>query len=145
VSETNTGGREPVDVDASERSLGELTSEVTGHLGQLVSLQLELARTELAADARRVAQGTGLFVVAALVAHLILVMGSVTLALVLVDLVGLPGWLAFLSVTLFYVLVAVLLGLFGFLSYRKVQGMPRTKETFDRTKAVLRREPAAQQ
>jgi len=143
VSETNTGGRESVDVGASGRSLGELTSEVTGNLSHLVSLQLELARTELAADARRVAQGTGLFVVAALIAHLILILASVTIAFALVA-VGLSEWLAFLIVTLFYTVVAAVLGFLGRRAYKKIQGMPRTKETFARTRAVLRREPAAE-
>ncbi|MEY9214197.1 phage holin family protein [Thermobifida halotolerans] len=142
MSETNTGGREPVDVDASGRSLGELTSEVTGNLSQLVSLQLELARTELAADARRVALGTGMFVVAALIAHLILILASITIALGLAAM-GLSGWLAFLIVTLFYTLVAVLLGFLGFRVYKKIERLPRTKETWARTKAVLRRERAA--
>jgi uncharacterized membrane protein YqjE len=144
VSKTNTGGRKPVDVDAPRRSRGELTSEVTGHLSHLVSLQLELARTELAADVRRVVQGTALVITAALVAHLILILASMTIAFALIAF-GLPGWLAFLIVTLVYTLVAVILGIVGVRSYKKIRGMPRSKETFDKTKAVLRREHTAQQ
>ncbi|WP_243742303.1 phage holin family protein [Actinorugispora endophytica] len=143
MSETKTGGGEPVDFGATERSLGDLTAEVTGNLSQLVSLQIELAQVELAADVRRVAKGTGLLVVAALIAHLILILASVTIAFGLVA-GGLPEWAAFLIVTGFYTLVAVVLGFFGIRSYKAIQRMPRTRESLARTKAVLRREHAAE-
>lgn len=142
VSETKTGGAEPADSGSTHRSLGELTSEVTGNLSQLVSLQIELAQAELAADVRRVAKGTGLLVVAALIAHLILVLASVTIAFALTE-AGLPTWAAFLIVTGFYTLVAVVLGFFGVRSYKAVQRLPRTRESMARTRAVLRRERAA--
>ncbi|WP_285758243.1 phage holin family protein [Nocardiopsis ansamitocini] len=139
MSETRSGGQEPVDLGPAQKSVGDLASEVTGSFSQVMSLQIELARLEIQADARRVAKGTGLLVAAGLIAHLIVILASVTLAFGLAAL-GLPAWGAFLIVTCFYLLVAVVLGLFGVRSYKKMEGIPRSRETFAATKSVLRRE-----
>ncbi|WP_233515213.1 phage holin family protein [Marinitenerispora sediminis] len=142
MSETRSGGREPADGTTDDRSLRELVSDVSGDLSQLVRLEMELARLELAQEAQKVARGTGLFVGAALLGHLVLILASVTVALGLYAL-GLAPWLAFLIVTVVYVLLAAGLVLVGQRYFKRLQGMPRTNATMTSSMAVLRRERPA--
>ncbi|GAB3206467.1 phage holin family protein [Marinactinospora thermotolerans] len=142
MPETQTGGQEPGDLDAAERSLGELVSDAGDNISRLVRLELELAKLEIASDARKVAKSSGLFVVAAVLGHLVLILVSITIALGLAAL-GLQPWLAFLIVTVFYLLVAGVLAFVGVRYLRRLQGTPRTSATMTRTMAVLRRDPSA--
>ncbi|GAA3729400.1 hypothetical protein HDA32_000036 [Spinactinospora alkalitolerans] len=142
MPETKSGGREPVDREGAEHSLGELVSEAGGNLSQLVRLEIELAKLEIARDARQVAKGSGLFVVAAVLGHLVLVLASITIGLGLWEL-GLAPWLAFLIVTVFYLLVAGGLVFAGTRYLKRLKGLPRTGETMSKTMAVLRRERPA--
>lgn len=141
MSESQSGGRE--EFDAAERSLGELVSEAGGNISRLVRLELELAKLELARDARQVARGSVMFVGAAVLAHMVLILGSVTIGLLLWA-VGLAPWIAFLIVTGFYLLLAVVLLLIGKRQLSRLQGLPLTSSTMSRTAAVLRREHPAE-
>ena len=53
----------------SERSLGELFSDLTSQLGQLVHKEVELARTELTANAVRTARNASLIGAGGVVVH----------------------------------------------------------------------------
>jgi uncharacterized membrane protein YqjE len=139
---TRSGGRESEDFNAADRSLGELVSEAGTNVSRLVRLELELAKLELARDARQVAKGSGMFVAAAVLGHMVLVMASITLGLGLWQL-GLYPWVAFLIVTALYAVLAGLLVFIGSRQFKKIQGMPRTSATMADTAAVLRRERPA--
>ncbi|MBB4934687.1 putative membrane protein YqjE [Lipingzhangella halophila] len=141
MSENQSGGRE--EFDAAERSLGELVSEAGGNMSRLVRLELELAKLELARDARQVAKGSVMFVGAAVLAHMVLILASVTVGLALWS-AGLAPWLAFLIVTAFYLVLAVVLVLIGKRQLTRMQGLPLTSSTMSRTAAVLRREHPAE-
>ncbi|MFC7326216.1 phage holin family protein [Marinactinospora rubrisoli] len=143
MSETRSGGQAPVDGTDDDRSLGELVSDVSSDLTRLVRLEVELAKLEVSQEARKVATGTGLFVGAALLGHLVLILASVTVAFGLYAL-GLQLWLAFLIVTAGYILLAAGLVLVGQRYFKRLQGMPRTSATMASSIAALRRErPAA--
>ncbi|TQN28714.1 putative superfamily III holin-X [Haloactinospora alba] len=139
MSATRSGGQESETPNPTERSLGQLASEASGNISRLVRLELELAKLELARDARHVAKGSGLFVVAAVLGHMVLILASVTIGLGLWAL-GLAPWLAFLIVTLFYVVLAAVLVFVGVRQLKRLQGLSRTSATMADTMAVLRRE-----
>lgn len=135
MPETEAGGRRIEDV---EHSLGQLVAEATGDMSRLVRLELELAKLELAHDAKQVAKGSGMLVGAAVVGHLVLILASVTIGFGLVAL-GLSQWLSFLIVTVFYLLIALVLALLGRRQFQKLKGLPRTNQTVSSSLAVLRR------
>ncbi|WP_061300414.1 phage holin family protein [Herbidospora cretacea] len=109
-----------------DESLGALVAEATTHISDLVRAEIELAKSELKFDAKRVGMATGLFAAAAFTLHLVLILASFTIAYVLHDAVGLSTWLSFLIVTVFYLVTA---GILGFVGYRRLQGLAGFKRT----------------
>ncbi|MDA0566490.1 phage holin family protein [Streptomonospora sp. S1-112] len=138
MPEAQPGGKEPVEFDAAEHSLNELVSEAGGLIPRLVRLEIELAKAELARDAKKVAQGSGLFAVAGVLAHMMLILVLITAALGIMAL-GLPAWLSFLIVTVAVLLVVLVLGFLGLRQFRKRQGLPRTSATLADSMAVFQR------
>lgn len=135
------GGREPGGSEATDRTLGELVAEAGGNITRLVRLELRLAKLEAMQDARRVGKGSAGLLGAGVLLHMFLILLSVTIGLALME-TGLAPWAAFGIVTLFYLLLALVLVLFGVLNFRRMQGLRRTSESVSRTMAVLRREEA---
>jgi hypothetical protein len=138
MTEHTSDGSGPAEPNPADRSLGELFSEATGNMSRLVRLELELAKLELAQNVRQAAKGSGMFAAAAVFGHLVLVLASVTAGLGLWAL-GLAPWLAFLIVTVFYLLIAGVLVFIGIRQLKKMRGLPRTGETMADTVAVLQR------
>ena len=121
-----------------EESLGALVAQATNHISTLVRSEIELAKAELKFDARRVGIAAGLFGAAAFMGHLCLILASFALAYGLVA-AGLWQWLAFLIVTVFYLLVA---GALAFVGMRRLRGLTAMKRT-TRTLKSLRGGPEA--
>lgn len=94
----------PVDDDLS---LGELFGRLGEDLGELVTTQVQLARTELRDEAREAGRTAGAFGSAAVLAHMALLLGCVAAAWGLAELMP-AGW-AFLVVS---VALAMVAGLF---------------------------------
>ncbi|SDG42154.1 Putative Holin-X, holin superfamily III [Sinosporangium album] len=109
-------------------SLGALVAEATTHISTLIRSEIELAKAEVRFDAKRVGTAGGLFAAAAFMAHLCLILGSFTIAYALVAL-GLWQWLAFLIVTVFYLVVSTLLVFIGYRRLKGLSGMKRTTRT----------------
>ncbi|MEO3861219.1 phage holin family protein [Acrocarpospora sp. B8E8] len=109
-----------------DESLGALVAQASNHISTLVRSEIELAKSELKFDARRIGTATGLFAAAAFILHLCLILASFTIAYVLVDVVGLAQWLSFLIVTVFYLVLA---GLLGFVGYRRLKGLAGFRRT----------------
>ncbi|GAA3730865.1 phage holin family protein [Salinactinospora qingdaonensis] len=143
MPETRSGGQAAGDFNAAEHSLGELVSETSGNISRLVRLEIELAKLEIAQDARKVAKSLGMFAVAAVLGHLFIILLSITIGLSLWA-VGLAPWLAFLIVTVFYLFVAGLLSFIGIRHLKRLQGLPRTSATMAASMAALRRERSAE-
>ena len=112
-----------------EESLGALVAQASNHISTLVRSEIELAKSELKFDAKRVGMATGLFAAAAFMLHLVLILGSFTIAYVLIDVAGLDSWLAFLIVTVFYVVMALLLAFIGYRRLKGLAGFRRTKRS----------------
>ncbi|MFF5108514.1 phage holin family protein [Streptosporangium sp. NPDC000509] len=111
--------------EPQEESLGALVAAASDHISTLVRAEIELAKAEFRFDAKRVGTAAGLFGAAAFMAHLCLILASFTIAYALVA-AGVWTWLAFLIVTVFYLLVAALLVFVGIRRLKGLTGMKRT-------------------
>jgi hypothetical protein len=121
-----------------ERSVGQLVASATEDLSALIRSEVALAKAELKVSVGAAAKGAGLFAGAAFVAMLAIVLLSITLALGIAAL-GLPGWVAFLIVTVFYLLVAGVLALIGKKALSKVGPPKRTLASMSDAKEILSR------
>ncbi|RCG30312.1 phage holin family protein [Sphaerisporangium album] len=119
-----------------EESLGALVAQASNHISTLVRAEIELAKSELKFDAKRVGTAAGLFGVAAFMLHLCLILASFAIAYGLVQL-GMMQWLAFTIVTAFYLVVALLLGFVGYRRLKGLTGMKRTARSLKNLKDVV--------
>ncbi|GAA1786059.1 MULTISPECIES: phage holin family protein [Streptomonospora] len=142
MPETRSGGQEPEEFDAAEHSLGELVSEARGSMTRLVRLEVQLAKLELARDVQKIGMGAGLAVVAAVLAHMFLILVAITAGLGIMA-AGLAPWLSFLIVTVVFLLISGLLLFLGLRQFRKRQGFPLTGAAVASTLSVLRRDNRA--
>ncbi|UDY37500.1 phage holin family protein [Dermatobacter hominis] len=106
--EVRTQPDQPIDPDLS---LGELFGRLGNDLGELLSSQVDLARTELKAEAREVGQTAGAFGAAALLGYLALTLACFAAAWGLAELM--PEGLAFLIVAVVVGIVAGVLAMRG--------------------------------
>ncbi|ADG86942.1 hypothetical protein TBS_20230 [Thermobispora bispora] len=111
-----------------DESLGALIAQASHHLSTLVRSEIELAKAELTFDAKRVGMAAGFFGAAAFIGHLCLILSSFAIAYVLVA-IGVATWLAFVIVTAFYLVVAVILVFVGYRRLKGLSGMKRTTRT----------------
>lgn len=117
------------DVDstrAGEGSIGDLVSNATAQMSTLFRSELELAKTELAGEAKKGAMGGGLFGVAGVIG----LYSSFFFFFFLAELlsVWLERWASFLIVFLIMVVLAAVLALFG---WKKIKKMGAPKKTID--------------
>jgi uncharacterized membrane protein YqjE len=134
----------PPDVQIEDKSLGELVALTSANISRLVKSEIELAKLELKGDAKRAALGGVLFVVAGVIACVVVILLSIAAAYGLVA-AGLYHWAAFLIVSGAYVLLATVLVGVGYLRMRKMSGLRATRRTVTDDLAMLRRsgEPPA--
>ncbi|GAA4134883.1 MULTISPECIES: phage holin family protein [Actinomadura] len=120
-----------------DKSLGELVALASSNISNLVRAEMDLAKMELKADAKKAALGGTMFAIAGLIAGLIVILLSMAAAYGLVAL-GIWHWAAFLIVAGVYLLLALaLLGL-GYLRIRKIDGAKRTRRTLRDDLSMLR-------
>jgi uncharacterized membrane protein YqjE len=132
MSEASSGER------VEDKSLGELVALASSNISDLVRAEMDLAKLELKADAKKAALGGAMFSVAALIAGLIVILLSIAAAYGLVDL-GIWRWAAFLIVAGVYLLLAGALIGIGYLRIRKIDGASRTRRTLRDDLTMLRR------
>lgn len=124
---------------ASDQSLGDLVALAAKDVSQLIRYEMDLAKTELRGDARRVGTAAALGGVAAFTGCLMLILLCFAYAYALMEVVGWSGWLSFLVVAgtcLVLILVAVLI---AFVRVRGVTGMRTTRESVRDSIAALKR------
>ncbi len=110
------------------QTIGELLSNVTSDLSNLMRQEVELAKAEAKQSATNMGKGAGMFAGAGLAANLMLTFGSLALAWWLGSLLGDSlGWGA-LIVAVLWGLVAAVLALSGKKNVKDV-GMQQTVET----------------
>jgi hypothetical protein len=121
----------------TEETLGALVADASRDLSSLVRQEIALAKAELRLELKNAATGGAMFGAAAFLVLLAVVMLSITLALFLAWL-GLETWVAFLIVTVFFLLVAGLLVFLGKRTVSKVGPPERTIRTSKDTATFLK-------
>jgi len=121
-----------------DKSLGELVALASSNISDLVRAEIDLAKLELKADAKKAAWGGIMFSIAGLIAGLIVILLSIAAAYGLVAL-GIWHWAAFLIVAGVYLALALLLLLIGYTRIRKIDGASRTRRTLKDDLTMLRK------
>ena len=108
----------------ADPSIGDLVKETTAQMSTLVRAEVELAKAELAGEAKKAGVGAGFFAVAGVVA----LYSSFFLFFFLAELIAewLPRWAAFLIV---FVLMLVIAGVAAFLGLQKVKKVGKPEKT----------------
>ena len=106
-----------------ERTLGQLVASATQDISALIRSEIELAKAEIAVQAKKAGVGGGLLAGAAVVLFYSVYFIFITLAEG-IQAMGLPRWASFLIVTVFMLLVAAVLGWLGIRKMKTVQPSP---------------------
>jgi len=111
----------------SDQSLGDLVAQAAKDISQLIRYEIDLAKSELRIDVRRLALAAGLGAFCGLAGCLIVIMLCFAYAYLL-HWAGAPGGMGgafgFTALT-----VALLAAVAAFIAYRRVRGMTRMKRT----------------
>jgi Putative Actinobacterial Holin-X, holin superfamily III len=122
-----------------EPTLGDLVAQAAKDVSQLVRYEIDLAKTELLADVRRVGMASGLSGGAAFTGCLVLVMLSFAYAYGLIA-AGIWAWAAFLIVAGTQVLLAAIALGIAYLKVRRLSGLSQTRRTVTEGLEMLRHE-----
>jgi hypothetical protein len=120
-----------------DQSLGDLVALAAKDVSQLIRYEIDLAKTELKGDARRVGIAAAGFGLAAFVGCLVLILLCIALAFGLVAL-GIWTWAAFLIVAGACVLLAGVGAGMAILKLRKLSGLRVTRKTVTEGLGMLR-------
>ncbi|GAA2257870.1 phage holin family protein [Actinomadura sp. NPDC048955] len=131
MSEAQPGER------VEDKSLGELVALASSSVSDLIRAEMDLAKLELKADAKKAALGSVMFTIAALIGGLIVILLSIAFAYGLVA-AGIWHWAAFLIVAGVYLLLALVLLAIGYFRIRKIEGAKRTRRTLKDDFTALR-------
>ncbi|MBC9227043.1 phage holin family protein [Aeromicrobium sp. 636] len=101
-------------------TIGRLVADVTRDLSSIVQHEIALVKSELRVSVKAGGIGAALVAAAAFLLLLVLILGSVTIAYFL-TMTGLHAAWAFLIVTVFYLLVAVVLLLVAWSRFKKIR------------------------
>ncbi|HEY2641530.1 MAG TPA: phage holin family protein [Streptosporangiaceae bacterium] len=125
----------------ADQSIGDLVSVAARDISQLVRYEVDLAKLELKADAKRLSIGAALLGVAAFAACLVLMLLCFAFAFGLVAL-GIWEWAAFLIVAGTCLLLIAGATLIALRMVRHVDGMSKTRRSVaDGISALRRRKP----
>lgn len=128
MSTTSPHPTEPPKPLPADASVGELLSHITADLSQLMRQEVALAKAEIRVEVAKAGKGAGLLGAAGYASHMLLLFGSVALALGLSSFTG-KAW-AFLIVCGAWAVLAVALALLGKRVLSTVQPKPeRTIQT----------------
>ncbi|MGW3774386.1 phage holin family protein [Actinomadura verrucosospora] len=125
------------DERVEDKSLGELVALASSSVSDLIRAEMDLAKLELKADAKKAALGSVMFTIAALIGGLIVILLSIAFAYGLVA-AGIWHWAAFLIVAGVYLLLALALIAIGYFRIRKIEGAKRTRRTLKDDFTALR-------
>ncbi len=117
----------PRDVDASQRSFGELMTEVTRDMSTLMRQEVELAKAELRQEAGKLGKATGMYGGAGLAGYMVVLFLSFALWWGLSNVMD-QGWAALIVAAVWAVIGLILIPL-ARQRMREVRGLTRTTET----------------
>lgn len=126
------------DVDTHPKgqgSIGDLVKDASSQISSLIRSEVELAKTEISASAKKAGIAAGLFGAAAV----ILAYSSFFLFFTIAEAldVFMPRWLAFLIVFLFMVVLVALLALVGVKQIKGAKKPEKTIESVNQLKTVI--------
>jgi uncharacterized membrane protein YqjE len=125
--------------DGSGQSVGDLVAQAVRDASRLVRCELDLAKLELKADAKRLGMASALTAVSAFTCCLVLMLLCFSLAYGLQAL-GIYPWASFLIVAgICVLLIGAAVGVVT-LKVRRVSGLRQTRESVQEDLAMLRRE-----
>lgn len=126
---------------AGERTIGQLVSDVSTDLSQILRGEIELAKVEIKQDVQHAGKGAGMFAGAGVLA--LYGLGLLFLGLAAVLDIWLPWWASLLIVAAVLFLVAGVLALVGKKQVSQVKGKPeRAISNAQQTVAALKPAPA---
>jgi uncharacterized membrane protein YqjE len=128
---------QPYPLEEPQRSLGDLVSDLTSDLGDMVQAHVELAKTEMREEASKAGKAAGLLAVAGVTALLALIILSMAAAWALAEAFE-SVWLGFLVVGLVWTVVAAVLAMVGRQRLSDVRGPRETQQTLSEDKQWLR-------
>ena len=120
-----------------DQSLGDLVALAAKDVSQLIRYEIDLAKTELKGDAKRVGLAGALAGMAAFVGCLVLVLFCIAFAYGLITL-GIWTWAAFLIVAGTCVLLAAAAVGIALLKLRHLSGLRKTRKTVTEGLGMLR-------
>jgi len=127
----------------TDQSIGDLVSVAARDISQLVRYELDLAKLELKADAKRLGIGGGLLGIALFAACLVLMLLCFAFAYGL-NTLGIWLWASFLIVAGTCVLIIGVAALIAYQMVRRLTGMSKTRSSLaDGMSLLRRRKPAA--
>jgi uncharacterized membrane protein YqjE len=127
----------------TDQSIGDLVSVAARDISQLVRYELDLAKLELKADAKRLGIGGALLGIAAFAACLVLMLLCFAFAYGL-NALGIWLWASFLIVAGTCILIIGGAALIAWRMVRKLTGMSKTRTSLaDGVSLLRRRKPAA--
>jgi len=127
----------------TDQSIGDLVSVAARDMSQLVRYELDLAKLELKADAKRVGIGAALLGIAVFAACLVLMLLCFAFAYGL-NTLGIWLWASFLIVAGACVLIIGGAALVAYQMVRKLTGMSKTRRSLaDGVSLLRRRKPAS--
>ena len=126
----------PAEAKAETNSLGELLTQVSRDISELMRQELELAKAELKETTTRASKGAGMLGGAGVAGHFVLLFLSLALWWALGGLVG-GGWSAVIVAVIWAIIAAILYSV-GKKEMKTVRGMPRTAESVKRIPETLK-------
>jgi uncharacterized membrane protein YqjE len=127
------------EADIAQPSVGDLVALAVSDVTQLVKYEVDLAKMELKADARRLGIGAGLAGMAAFVGCLVLMLLSFAFAYGLMS-AGVWSWLSFVFVAVAYAALALLAVLIATRKFRGFAGLRKTRSNVSDDLALIRRD-----
>lgn len=132
--------RATAQVKDTDPTIGRLVSDASRDISTLINKEIALAKSELKVSVKAGGTGIGLFAGAAFMGLMFLILLSVTIAhFIHWGGSGLAMHWAYLIVTVFYLLVAAILGLVGYKKVKKVKAPERAIHQAQETTALLKR------
>jgi len=129
---TGTEGRGDGRPDVSDTSVGQLIGEVASDLSTLMRKEIELAKAEMTAEAKKAGKGAGLLGGAGYAGHMVALFVSLALSWAISDLADFSwGW-GFLIVSIIWAIVAAVLYSKGREQMKRVN--PKPEQTVDTLK-----------
>lgn len=123
----------------TERTLGQLVSDASADLSNIVKGEIDLAKVEIKADVQKAGKGGGMLAAAGVLALFMLGMALTSLAYGISNIFGWNPWAGFLIVAGILLVIVAILALVGIKQLKKIKGKPeRTIDNAQKTVAAIK-------